>query len=39
MKFLFEKRSVLLSASALAVAALLATTTLTNDKNEKKIVK
>ena len=39
MKFLFEKRNVLLSVSALAVAGLLATTTIRNDKPEKKVVK
>lgn len=39
MKFLFEKRNVLLSVSALAVAGLLATTTISNDQHEKKVVK
>ncbi len=39
MKFLFEKRNVLLSVSALAVAGLLATTTIKNDNTEKKAVK
>ncbi len=39
MKFLFEKRNVLLSVSALAVAGLLATTTISNDHHEKKVVK
>lgn len=39
MKFLFEKRNVLLSASALAVAGLLAMTNIENDNNENKIVK
>jgi len=39
MKFLFEKRNVLLSASALVVAGLLATTTIKNDNSEKKMVK
>jgi len=39
MKFLFEKRSVLLSVSALAVVGLLATTNIKSDKPEKKVVK
>lgn len=39
MKFLFEKRNVLLSVSALAVAGLLATATISNDHHEKKVVK
>jgi hypothetical protein len=39
MKFLFEKRNVLLSVSALAVAGLLATTSISNDKPEKKVVR
>ena len=39
MKFLFEKRNVLLSLSALAVVGLLATTNIKNDKPEKKVVK
>jgi len=39
MKFLFERKNVLLSASALALAGLLATTTIRNEKPEKKIVK
>lgn len=39
MKFLFEKRNILLSVSALAVAGLLATTTISNDHHEKKVVK
>jgi hypothetical protein len=39
MKSLFGKRNVLLSASALAVAGLLATTNLKNDSPEKKVVK
>ena len=39
MKFLFEKRNVLLSLSALAVVGLLATTNIKKDKPEKKVVK
>lgn len=39
MKFLFERRNVLLSASALAVAGLLAMTNIKNDNAEKKVVK
>ncbi len=39
MKFLFEKRNVLLSVSALAVVGLLATTNIKNDRPEKKVVK
>lgn len=39
MKSLFEKRNVLLSASALAVAGFLAMTNIKNDNNENKIVK
>ena len=38
MKFLFQKRNVLLSASALAVAGLLATTTM-NRSGDGKMVK
>ena len=39
MKFLFERRNVLLSVSALAVAGLLAMTNVKNDNREKKVVK
>lgn len=39
MKLLFERRNVLLSASAIAVAALLATVNIKNDNHEKKVVK
>lgn len=39
MKFLFQRRNVLLSASALAVAGLLATTTITNERTGKREVK
>jgi len=39
MKFLFEKRNALLSVSALAVIGLLATTTIKNDRPEKKVIK
>lgn len=38
MKFIFQKRSALLSVSALAVAGLLATTTITHDKPGDKVV-
>lgn len=38
MNFIFQKRNVLLSVSALAVAGLLATTTISHDKQSKKEV-
>jgi ribosomal protein L17 len=39
MKFLFERKNVLLSASAIAVAALLAATNIKNGNQEKKVVR
>ncbi len=39
MKFLFKKRNVLFSVSALAVAGLLATTSISHDKPEKQVIK